>query len=107
MHLTIGRLIVLTIVFIVLIVITRYEEEKIIDKSYDINTKEGFEDAVIHIMNNYNKKNSSIHIWRNTRDQAIRGLLMGAVAGSVLEMCNNATSWSLIGGIVTSIGLII
>jgi len=72
----------------------------------DTSTREGFHSAVATTVRGEVDhgvlSKSKVHaLLTNTRDQIIRGAIMGAMGGSAAEALHNAVTWSLVGGIVT------
>jgi hypothetical protein len=72
----------------------------------DTNTREGFHSAVSttvrsEVDHGVLAKSHVRTLLTSTRDQIIRGAIMGAIGGGAAEALHNAVTWSLVGGIVT------
>jgi hypothetical protein len=69
-------------------------------------TKEGFHAAVVTAMKDEHAHGSLApskveRMLNVTRDQIIRGAIMGAIGGSAIDALNSAVTWSLVGGVVS------
>lgn len=78
-------------------------------KKFDTSTSEGFHAAVSATVRNEISHGalakSRVHtLLTNTRDQVIRGAIMGAITGGASDILHNAVTWSLVGGIVSGVG---
>lgn len=73
---------------------------------HDTTTHEGFHAAVVAtIRHEHTIGESKLRkIINSTRDQVIRGAIMGAIGGSAAEALHSAVTWSLVGGIVSGMG---
>jgi hypothetical protein len=111
----------LLIVFVIFLARAYYEDYKVEQQrerdrvecktctalgALDRTTREGFHSAVSRTVQSEVSHGvlakSRVHtLLTNSRDQIVRGVIMGAMGGGVVEAIHNAVTWSLVGGIVT------
>lgn len=70
------------------------------------DTNEGFHAAVVTTIKDESthgtlSQSKVQHMLNVTRDQVIRGIIMGAITGGASDAIHSAVTWSLVGGVVS------
>jgi ribosomal protein S18 len=116
---------VLTVIFLIFTIKAFYEDNKamqqISDRNHvcpicdnlnhttDLNNPEHLHKFIVEVIKHENHSghftDSKVKkVLSATRDQVIRGVILGGLEGSVVSAVNGAIAWALTGGIVSGIG---